>query len=92
MTDSGPVPRIAPGLLWRLLDDDAVVVSPREGQVRVLNGVGTVVWRLLAEQKGIDDIADYLVTHYGITLEQARNDLEKFMNDLGEREMVVWEI
>lgn len=91
MKDSAPAPRIAPGLLWRLLDDDAVVVSPQEGQVRVLNGVGTVVWQLLSEEKGIDEIASHLVSQYGISVEQAQDELEKFMNELSQRKMVVWE-
>ena len=89
--NSEQTPRIAPDLIWRLLDDDAVVVSPRVGKVRVLNGVATVIWKLLAEKKSVDEIETHLVAHYSVSLEQARQDLESFLSDLGERELVTWE-
>ena len=84
-------PKIAPSLIWRLLDDDAVVVSPRVGKVHVLNGVGTIIWQLQADPKTIDEIKYYMVSHYDIALEQAHIDLQKFLNDLSDRGMVIWE-
>jgi hypothetical protein len=82
--------QIAPDLIWRLLDGDAVIVSPAGGQVRVLNGIGTTIWQLLAEARGIHEITDYLVTHYNVSLEQAQMDLQSFIDDLSEREMIEW--
>ena len=84
-------PRVAPDLIWRLLDDNAVVVSPRVGEVRVLNGMGTVIWQLLVEQKNRDDIIAHLVEHYQVSTEQAVMDLDSFLTDLTERGVVVWE-
>jgi hypothetical protein len=54
------VPRIADDLVWRLLDDNAVVVTPMDGEVRVFNRVGTVIWQQLLEGKNVDDIAAHL--------------------------------
>lgn len=84
-------PRIAPDLIWRLLDDNAVVVSPRVGEVRVLNGIGTVIWQLLVEQNSRDDIVTHLVEHYQVSSEQAVKDLDTFLTDLTERGVLVWE-
>ena len=85
------MPKVAPDLVWRLLDDNAVVVSPRAGEVRVLNRVGTVIWQLLIEENSPDDIEDHLVNQFNVTRHQARSDLQAFFADLTERGVLMWE-
>ena len=84
-------PRIANDLIWRLLDNNAVVVSPHVGEVRVLNGVGTVIWRLLVEKNSPDQIEAYLVSNYKVSQRDAHQDLYKFLDDLTQRGIVTWE-
>ncbi len=84
-------PRIAPDLIWRLLDDNAVVVSPRVGEVRVLNGIGTVIWQQLIEQHSQEEIVSHLVDTYSVDRLQAEKDLHQFLEDLTERGVLVWE-
>jgi hypothetical protein len=84
-------PRVAPDLIWRLLDDNAVVVSPGLGEVRVLNPVGTVIWQLLVEENSPNEIENFLVTHYEVTHQRAKNDLQLYFHDLTERGIITWE-
>ena len=84
-------PKVAPDLVWRLLDDNVVVVSPRAGEVRVLNRVGTVIWQLLIEENSRDDIEDHLVNNFDVTRPQAKSDLRVFFADLTERGVLIWE-
>lgn len=81
--------QIAPGLIWRLLDDNVVIVSPGVGKVRVLNGMATVIWQLMAESKSIDEIQEYLIAHYEVTIEQTQEDLQLFFTDLKDRGLIV---
>ncbi len=90
MNPSEHMPSIAPGIIWRMLDDDAVLVSPRVGKVRVLNGVGTVVWQLLAENKSTAEIEAHLVENFEVSLSQAREDLQAFLSDLEQRGLLTW--
>ncbi len=85
-------PRIAPDLIWRMLDDNAVVVSPRVGEVRVLNGVGTVIWQLLVACKSREEILSHLVANYQVTHVQAAADLDSFLLDLAEKGVVIWSV
>lgn len=91
MNSSRGIPKAAPDLVWRLLDDNAVVVSPRLGEVRVLNRVGTVIWQNLIEGSSPADIEEYLVTHFEVSRHKARSDLDKFFDVLAETGVLVWE-
>lgn len=81
--------QIAPGLIWRLLDDNVVIVSPGVGKVRVLNGMATVIWQLMAEGKSCDEIREHLTVYYEVAAEQAQEDLQLFLTDLKDRELIV---
>jgi hypothetical protein len=91
MRSTPNIPKVAPDLVWRLLDDNAVVVSPRAGEVRVLNRVGTIIWQRLIEENSPDDIEEYLVTHFKVTRRHAKSDLQVFIKDLTERGVLIWE-
>jgi hypothetical protein len=82
MTKAGNTPRIAPDIVWRMLDEK---VSPREGEVRVLNIVGTAIWQLLLEEKDFAAIEQYLMDHYDVTQARAHDDLLIFLEELSER-------
>lgn len=91
MRTPSTTPKVASGLVWRLLDGNAVVVSPRVGEVRVLNRVGTVIWQNLIDGNSPTDIEDYLVTSFQVSRQQAKSDLHLFFNDLTERGIISWE-
>lgn len=85
MTETEKLPRIASDIVWRLLDDNAVVVSPREGEVRVLNQVGTAIWQLLVQEEEIPAIEQYLTVNFEVTRQRAHDDLVMFIEELTER-------
>lgn len=84
-------PTIESSLTWRILDGDAVIISPRNGKIRVLNHSGAVIWQQLVAEKSVSEIINALVDQYEISLEQAHADLETFLNDLTQRGLVQWE-
>lgn len=84
-------PTIESSLTWRILDGDAVIISPRNGKIRVLNHSGAVIWQQLVAEKSVPEIISALVDQYEISLEQAHADLETFLNDLTQRGLVQWE-
>ena len=83
-------PQIVPDLIWRVLDNETVVVSPSDGAYCVLNGLGTVIWQLLSEQYSLADVEHYLVKNYEVSAEQAREDVGGFLTDLSQRGLLVW--
>ncbi len=79
---------IDPTLTWRLLDGEAVIVSPQSGQIRVLNHAGALIWQMAAEAKSVGEIIEALMVAYNISADQAQTDLEAFINDLTQRNMM----
>lgn len=88
---SDKIPSIHPQTIWRRMEDGVVLVTPEAGRVRVLNEVGSVIWRLIDGRKSLEEIQAELVKKYEVTPEQARNDLHDFMHELTARNLITWE-
>jgi hypothetical protein len=88
--NTNKVPALHPDVIWRILDDGAVIVTPRAGNVRVLNRVGTAIWQLIDGKKSLADIESQLIHTYDVPVDQARSDLRSFMEELSKRDMIVW--
>lgn len=84
-------PTVAEKLIWRETMDGIVIIDPSVGKVRVLNGIGSVIWKLIAEdQKRVEAIVDQIVTEYEVDVAQARQDLDAFLEDLTSRNILKW--
>ena len=84
------IPMLHPDVVWRTMDDGAVLVKPQAGRVRVLNEVGTTIWQLMDGKRDLAQIEATLVEKYDVGPEQAKNDLRKFLRELIERDLIVW--
>ena len=81
--------RIADKLIWRETDDGLVIVDPALGKVRVLNGVGADVWKMVEQGRKVEEIEGELVKAYGISAETATNDVRAFIDDLSARKLII---
>lgn len=84
------IPHLQSNLIWRQVDENTVVVTPQSGQMRVLNGVGSTIWQLLADGQAPEAIVAHLVAQYAVSAEQASTDLDKFLAELEERNLLQW--
>jgi len=84
-------PRQAPNVVSRQIDDEAVLVHPLQGKVRVLNAVGARVWELADGQRTVSEIAETVAAEYEVELPRARADVLVFCTDLVEAGVLVSE-
>ncbi|MDX1665490.1 MAG: PqqD family protein [Candidatus Promineifilaceae bacterium] len=84
------IPVAAEEIIWRVVDDGAVLISPEAGEVRVLNPVGTKIWQLVDGARSTKEIAAELVATYDISSEQAASDVLHFLDQLAKRDLIVW--
>jgi hypothetical protein len=84
--DSVPLP--GDGARGRLLEDEAVVVLPARGEVKVLNEVGARIWSLADGSRSVREIAAAISAAYVVTTAEAEADTLAFLIEL-ERKGII---
>ena len=74
--------RIAPDVRYRVIDDEAVVVRQREGDVLVFNQVAARVIQLVGEGLSSLQIEDRAVDEFDAPEAMIRKDVETFLYEL----------
>ena len=84
--DSYPIPNSS--VRGRQLDNEAVVVLPEKGEVKVLNEVGARIWALADGSRSVREIAATICAEYNVTQDEAEADTLSFIADLAAKGMV----
>ena len=75
-----PLPH--PQVAARIVDGSAVIVLADSGEVMVLNAVGSRIWQLVDGEHTLNDIANSIHAEYTVSLDEARADVETFIQKL----------
>lgn len=81
MTEGGAFVR-NPDVSWRTIEGQSVLVLNKEGEVHVLNEVGTYVWEHL--ELPLEELARNIAATYEVDVLQARQDVKDFIEELRE--------
>ena len=88
MLDITSVPVRNPNIIGRMTDDEAVLVMPQKGQVKVINEVGAVVWELIDGKRDIGHIVDEVCSQFDVDRAAAEADTLNFISELIKREII----
>ncbi len=69
-----------PDVSWRLIEGQAVLVHNREGEIEVLNEVGSYLWEHAGEP--LDGLSGNISQEFDVSREQALRDAEEFYQAL----------
>jgi hypothetical protein len=72
----------------RLLDQEAVIVLPDKGEVKVLNEVGARIWALADGSRSVREIAAEIARQYDVSAVQAEADTLEFLRELREKALI----
>ena len=75
-------------VLWRELDDEAILLDPQAGCSYNLNPVGTLIWKLLDGQHSAADIVAAICEAYEVEPEQASQDVQQLLDNLLTNKLV----
>jgi hypothetical protein len=81
-----PNPRTAS----RVFSGEAVVISPAENTVRLLNPVGSRIWELADGAATAEDIAAQLTQEFAVDLDHARQSVAAFLAELDGKGLLAW--
>jgi coenzyme PQQ biosynthesis protein PqqD len=71
---------------WRIIGDEAVLLSAEDSSVHSLDAVGTRIWELCDGEKTVSEIVDQVVSEFEVDRETAEKDVVEFIEELMNKE------
>ncbi len=84
-------PRRHPDTAFRIFEGEAVLISPTQNMVRLLNVTGSRIWELLDGEHSIADIAAILSQEFEVSPAHALSSVRAFVQTLAERQLILLE-
>ncbi|MFC1679173.1 PqqD family protein [Elusimicrobiota bacterium] len=84
----GPLQR-SRDVAWHEIQGEAVVLSPEDWSVNVLNETASRIWELFESPRSVDDVVAALTEEYDVDDDTARKEVEAFAEELGKRGLLV---
>jgi len=69
-------------LVWRVLDDEAIILDLSTGYYFSLNPVATEIWTHLHEGRATSEIASSIAVKYHVDVEMVRRDIDELLGEL----------
>jgi hypothetical protein len=88
MTKLDAIPCQVEGVIGRIVDDEAVLVLPMKGKVKVLNEVGAFIWSQVDGVNTVQSISELISSEYKVDQREAEEDTLSFLIDLEERGVI----
>lgn len=82
---------INPSVIYRELAGEVVLLNLQSGVYYGLDEVGSRVWQLLTQSRGVDDVCATLLDEYDVSAEALRADVERLVGELSEKGLVIVE-
>lgn len=79
---------VPPGVMFRDLDGEAVVLEIESGRYFGLNETGTRMWLLLQEHGSLERVLRDLLIEYDVTEERLRRELLSFVDTLSSQRLL----
>lgn len=69
----------------RVFSGEAVIITPDQNMVRMLNEVGSRIWELADGAHTVDEIGAALTREYAIAADEAQESVRRFVDELLEK-------
>jgi hypothetical protein len=78
-----------PKVAFRVIDGEAILLTPHNSMIHTFNPIGTVIWSLLDKEKTISKLVNAIKDEYEVKLKEAEQDVLEFIEQLYQRKMVL---
>ena len=89
-SDLSSIPEISPGIAFRIIEGEAVLVNPENKMIYVLNHTGAFAWRKIDGNINLEEIARDLSLEYQATASDTEKDLLELFEGLSNRGLISW--
>ena len=84
------IPTHHPQIAARVFSGEAVIITPAENKVRMLNTVGSRVWELADGTRTVDEIAGVLAAEFDVDAAQAQASAAGFVDELAAKGLLAF--
>lgn len=84
------IPAHHPQVISRMIEEETLLLKVDTGQVSVLNEVGGSIWALMDGNRRLADIVEQLGQTYRVERQQLESDVQVFVHELLDRDMLAW--
>jgi len=78
----------SPDTAWQDIEDKTVIVTPRTKKIHIISGSGRSIWSCLEKPQKLENIVELLCGEYEVSVQQARDDVSRFIQDLVDKKIV----
>ncbi|MCQ9205258.1 MAG: PqqD family protein [Omnitrophica bacterium] len=73
---------------WRIIEEEAVLVSVDRGEVIHLNSVGAQIWNSIESKTKVSEIIEYIYETFDVDKDAAAKDALEFLKRLKEARVI----
>lgn len=74
--------------IWRLIDDEIVILLPEGAQIHALKGCGSRIWELIEEEESVSRVIQMICDEYEVEPETAREEIADFLHKLEAMKLI----
>ena len=74
--------------IWRIIDNEVVLLIPEKNILYALGGCGSRVWEIIEEPSFVSEIVHVICNEYEVEPKRVREDINTFIEDLTKLELV----
>ncbi len=79
---------VEPGILFRYVDDETVLLNVDTGLYFGLDAVGTRMWQLIVEHRTLQRVFDAVLEEYAVAPSQLEHDLLTLATELHKKGLI----
>ena len=79
----------SPDTISRIIGQEAVIILPIRGELKVVNDVGARIWELADGTRTIADLINVIFDEYEVIREQAEKDVSDFIQLMVDKNLFV---
>jgi hypothetical protein len=80
---------IEKSILWKVVDDEVVIVDPRTDEYSYLNSTGKEVWQMIAQGYPFEKMVESLCANYDERTEKIEHDCRSLIRELLKADLIV---
>ena len=73
---------------WRMIDGEAVIITPADSTMHTLNDVGTRIWELMTGTRTLREVAGVLCVEFEVDKDRAEKDTLWFAECLAKKGLI----